>query len=451
MKKIKNNENNWLSLEIPRLDGLWSKSFVLGFLAVGVISCSNDNLEEHSLVRDSSSLIANSSNVEVLDLKEEDFYTPPTTYAVTKDFVADYGADKIFDTDDSEKLQTAIDDVSKKGGGKLIIPKGNYSLSDIKIKSNVHLIINNEVVFRPSIRPDDKNYAMFTFGRESIVVKNVSLTCSSAAKFTVDLTNANNANVTVFSFNNVNNFLIADFRVLDKLTKFSSVAMGITKFNDKYFRPRNGVIKNGNTFNSDYGYGLVQIQAAKNVLYKDLKGTGGVTLRLETGWSFMNDLQQGGVEDMFGENISCTNGNAAVMVSPHAMHNGKVYINGVTANSCGFAVRIGAGFISSKYTNPDLTDGTFSKVTINNVKATYGNSKAQLKPKHYMFMPCSLRELIDENPISTGGDSYWGPSISVVKNTAQYGVTINEDKVTGTGFKDGFIIVTGDDAVKQCN
>ncbi|WP_435314733.1 hypothetical protein [Cellulophaga fucicola] len=446
----KNNRNNWLVLQMPQLENLRVKSILLGVLAVGFISCSSNSLEEPSLGEETSGVL---NEEEALVLNEGDFYTPPTTYAVTKDFVADYGADKVFDTDDSEKLQSAIDDVSSKGGGKLIIPEGNYSFSEIKMKSNVHIIVNSEAVIRPSERTDTKNFIIFTFGKESAVVKNVSISSSNGDKFTVDLTKSVNTNVAVFNFNNVNNFLIADFLVKDNLTKFSAVTMGITKYNEEYYSPRNGVVKNGNTLNSDYGYGLVQVQAAKNVFYKDLKGTGGVTLRFETGLNSMNDLQIGGVYDMFGENISCTNGNAAVMISPHAMHNGDVYVNGITAVSCGFGARIESGFISKNYTNPDLTKGTFTKVTISNVNATYGESKAQLKPKHYKFMPCSLRNLIDTNPIATDGDSYWGPSMSAVLNAPNYDVVLDENKVVGTGFKEGYVIVTDEDAINDndCN
>ncbi|WP_139344225.1 Iota-carrageenase A2 [Cellulophaga omnivescoria] len=446
MMKNNNNANKKLNF-----NGLKTNYFILGLLAIALISCSND--EKDTFTDELSILEENSTEVKVLMLNETDFYTPPNNYAVTKNLVQDYGVDKIFATDDSKKLQEAINDVSSKGGGKLLIPKGEYTVSEIKLKSNVHIVVNSEAVFRPSTRPDNKNYAMFTFGKESAVVKNVSISSSNGEKFTVDLTKANNSNVAVFNLNNISNFLISDFRVKDALTKFSAVTMGITEFNNKYMWPTNGVVKNAVTLNSDYGYGLVQVQAAKNVLYKNLKGTGGVTLRFETGWTFMNDLQIGGVHDMYGENISCTNGNAAVMVSPHAMHNGKVYVNGITANSCGFAVRIEGGFVSKKYSAPGLVDGTFSKVTINNVNATYGNKDAQLKPKHYKFMPCDLRDLIDENPITAGGESYWGPSISAVLNTPNYKVVLNKKTVSGTGFKNGFIVQTEEDAVSDtdCN
>lgn len=444
------NQDKLLALQSIIPKHLRVKSILFCILTIGFISCSNNSLEEPSLQEKSTEEL---NDIEALQINEEDFYTPPTSYAVTKNFVEDYGADTIFDTDDSVKLQNAIDDVFTSGGGKLIIPKGNYSLSEIEMKSNVHIIVNSEAVIRPSTRPDNKNFRVFSFGKETAVVENVSISSSNGEKFTVDLTKSTNINVAVFNLNNVNNFLISDFIVEDNYTDFSAVTMGITNYNDAYYWPRNGVVKNGNTLNSDYGYGLIQVQAAKNVFFKDLEGTGGVTLRFETGWTFMNDLQQGGVEDMFAENISCTNGNAAVMVSPHAMHNGKVYVNGVTANGCGFGIRVESGFVSKKYSTPGLIDGTFKEVTILNVTGTFSKDKAQIKPKHYKFMPCNLREFIDPNPIKTGGKSYWGPSMSVVLNAPNYTVNLDEDSVTGAGFTAGYVVVTEEDAIsdEDCN
>ena len=100
----------------------------------------------------------------------------------------------------------------------------------------------------------------------------------------------------------------------------------------------------------------------------------------------MNDLQVGGVDKVYGRNISCINGNAAVMISPHAMMNGSVDVDTITAVNTGIAVRIGNGFVSSKYTKPDLVPGIFESVNIRNVVATF-DTTAQLKEKHYKYIP----------------------------------------------------------------
>lgn len=388
---------------------------------------------------------------EVLVLSEDDFFTSPSSFAVIKNLVTDYGADTVFSTDDSEILQTAINDISVKGGGKLIIPSGNFSFAEINMNSNVHIVVDDSAVFRPTDRSTQKNYAIFSFGNTGPTIENVSMTCSSGNQFKIDLTQTNNPNVTVFRLNRVNNFLLSCFEIDDVLTKFSAIATGIAEYDNNWYWPHNGVVKNAKTNNADYGYGLVQSQAGTNILFKDLDGTGGVTLRFETGLASMNDLQIGGLHDMFAENISCTDGNSALMVSPHSMHNGKVYINGVTSVSSGFAVRIDSGFISSKQTNPNLTVGTYEEVIVKNVSATFGSMDAQLKSKHYKYMPCDLRSQIESSPITSGGSSYNGPSIAGLLDSANFLTDVDDDDITAIGFVSGYELVTEDDAISDSN
>ncbi|WP_139957015.1 glycoside hydrolase family protein [Flavicella sediminum] len=393
--------------------------------------------------------------ISVLEIKESDFYTSPTSFQNEKNFRTDFNADLTFDTDDSGNLQAAIDAISLSGGGKLTIPQGNYTFSGINMKSNVHLEIDENAVIRPPLKgSDQRNYYLFSFGRETAAVKNVSIT-SSANKFKIDLTQVDNINVTVFSLKNVDGFLLSGFVVDDVLTDFSSIAFGITEYNGTYYWPRNGVVKNATTNNADYGYGLIQAQAATNVFFKDLSGTGGVTLRFETGEKNMNNLQKGGVRDMYAENISCTNGNAALMISPHAMHNGKVYANGITSVSCGFGIRIGGGYVAKKYDQDiGLTSGDYEEVTLLNIKATYGQNKAQLKSKHYKYMPCNLRDLVETTPINTleeDAKSFWGPSIAGVIDTSNFPVNLIREDVNAIGFQDGFEVVDDSEIIENCN
>ena len=266
---------------------------------------------------------------------ESDYYTPPTEIKLTKNLVTDYGVDNDFATDDSKDLQKAISFISKKGGGKLIVPKGNYTFSDINMKSNVHIEFDPRVVIRPSHREKQKNYNIFSFGRKGGVVENISFTSSdSKQNFTIDLTQTNNTNVAVFALRNVDNFLFSNVLIKDIQTRFSSFTLGVAASDGGHFFPRNGVIKNSTTTNADYGYGLIQSQAAKNVFFHNLGGQGGVTLRLETGEKKMNNLQIGGNHDILAKNIECHDGNAAVMISPHAMQCGIITVDGVTSTNC---------------------------------------------------------------------------------------------------------------------
>ncbi|WP_010136721.1 pectate lyase family protein [Ochrovirga pacifica] len=381
---------------------------------------------------------------------ESDFYKAPSTYAVIKNLVEDYGVDNSFDTDDSDLLQIAVNDIHSLGGGRLIIPEGNYSFAEVKLKSNVHIVISHKAVLRPSLRGDTRNFKIFSIGRHNDKVENISIVSDSETeKFMVDLRFGDNRNVAVFSFGYTENFLISGVHILDKLTVFSSFTFGISEFNSDWKFSKNGVIKNAVTEGAHYGYGLVQAQALQNVLFKKIDGEGGVTLRLETGEKQMNNLQIGGVFDIYGDQISCTSGNAAAMISPHAMHCGKVYLQNIYSKSSGFAVRIGDGFVSKKYTTPGLINGTFESVELRNVHADFGN-KAQLKSKHYKYMPCELRGQISTIPIDQEGTSFYGPSVAGVLNTANYPVVFNQKAMIANGFVAGYEYVDDSEAIENC-
>lgn len=364
---------------------------------------------------------------------EANFYTE--TYNNTtllKNLKTDYAVDGVGNITDSEKLQQAINEVSLAGGGKILIPFGNYMLGAVVVKSNVHILIEPNTTIVPNIVDPSKSMGIFSFGDNGLFTTNVSIRAVSG-KFGVNLP-VFEPGIRVFTFGAVNNFLISDFTVNDSFTKFACVSMGITTADKvNYIWPLNGVVKNGSVIDAAYGYGLVQVQAAENILFKDLDGVGGATLRVETGWTKMNNLQVGTANKIFGRNISCTNGNSAVMVSPHAMHNGSVDIDGVTAVSAGFGVRIEGGFISKDYTTPGLTNGTFTSVKVKNVVSTFGTS-AQLKSKHFGFLPVYRTTLITTTS-QDGGESVIGPSIaSVLSDGDTYSQNVQISNVTGIGY-----------------
>ncbi|TYA71716.1 Iota-carrageenase A2 [Seonamhaeicola marinus] len=379
---------------------------------------------------------------------ESNFYTPIAHANYNKDLVADYGVDNSFTTDDSGDLQNAIDDISANGGGILTISAGNYTFEEINLKSNVHLDISNAVTIRPTSRTDTKNYHMFSLGDNTNPIENISISSSSGNRFTVDLTHNNNPNLSIFKCVKVNNFLLANCNIEDTYTKFSVVTMGGDDFGGNYVIPTNGIVKDMNTNNAHYGYGMVQTQSAENILFKDLSGTGGATLRLETGYTGLNNLQGdnlpvgktrvGGLDKIVARNISSTNGNCALMVSPHAVHNGTVDAEGITSVNSGFAVRIEGGFVSSKYDQTiNLNEGTFEFVKVKNVTATYGDT-AEVKSKHFKYYPT---EISDPTAKSSYSDKiYIGPSIAPVLADANYSCTGNtqtvivEEPVVGNGF-----------------
>ena len=58
--------------------------------------------------------------------------------ALQKNLVADYGAKPDSHEDQSAIWQNAIEELSASGGGRLIVPKGNYHIAEIRMCSNVH-------------------------------------------------------------------------------------------------------------------------------------------------------------------------------------------------------------------------------------------------------------------------------------------------------------------------
>ena len=371
---------------------------------------------------------------------ESDFYTETNHLGITQNLVIDYNANGTDTVDDSPALQNAIDYLtSLPDGGKIIIPSGTFYFVNIDMKSNVHLEIDANTTIIPTAGPTG-NYAIFNFGKNTATVNNVSVR-SSGGNFTIDLSAVTNVNVRVFRCNNVNNFLLSDFDVLDNNTKFASTTMGFTEHNGDYFIPTNGVVKNATTQTAHYGYGLVQIQAGSNILYKNLSGEGGITLRMESGYHLMNVLRPPGVGifDVYGRNIHCEDGSAAISFSPHTMENGHVDVDGVTAVNCGFAARVAFGFATTEQAALGLVPGYFAPTSVlKNVNAVYGTT-AQLKPKHYKYMPCEIQYL-NSTTLNPDGESYTGPSINAVIYDAHGGdpaegdYTVTITNVTQNGF-----------------
>ncbi|NIJ44845.1 hypothetical protein FHR24_001284 [Wenyingzhuangia heitensis] len=358
--------------------------------------------------------------VEVAVANEEDFYVETWNIGVTKDLVADYGANGNDTNNDSSILQTAIDDLTAlDNGGKIKIPAGVYYLGNIKMKSKVHLVFHKDAIIRPIV-PATGNWRIFSFGKNSETIEDVSIR-GDGGKFTIDFRTpdvAVNNRGQVFLVLNVNNFLIDSFHLLDNNTIFNAANFGFTEYEGSYYGPQNGVFKNASDDRAHAGYGVAQVRIGKHILFKDVVGNGGVTLRIESGSVQIVDLHEVthnlGVFDIVGRNISGSNSNSVIMISPHTMTNGKVDIDNVTSTNCATAVRVDKGFEEHGY-----PAGTFSddcKVT--NVTASYGES-AQLNWWRVKYLPCDteIRDLV-ATTLNVDGESYNAPSIAAIINTA---------------------------------
>jgi len=405
-----------------------------------------------------------SVSISINGQNETDFYTEKNHLVSTTKSILDFGAIANDVSDDSQALQNAIDDASSQpNGGKVTIPAGTFYLKKIYLKSNVHIEIDKNAIIKIAPWEDLsqlKNYSLFFLTVKNALIENVSIRCSQVGeKYTIDFRNLDNPNIRAFQLNNVDNFYVGDFYVIDDNTKFSAVTFGTEDYSPSavgWNAPKNGIIKNGDIVSAHYGYGLVQAQAATNVLFKNLSGQGGVTLRFETGYDKMNEEQIGGLFNCYGRNISCTDGNAAYMMSPHAIQNGHVDIQGINAVNCGFACRIGKGYVKKDQEGIEgVFPGTFSESSIiKDVIATYGES-AQVKSKHFKYLPCSLRHLISKD-YNIDGESYSAPAICPILNTA-YGngegyFDVNISNVSSNDFTElSNDILHETDAVVDCN
>lgn len=368
-------------------------------------------------------------------VKRSEIKIPVSVKGKRYDLVKDFHASNDQFEDVSSKMKHAIDEINAKGGGTLYIPVGNYAVCNVELKSNVHLLISSQAVLKGySQGANGKSYSLFNIGKESYC-ENVSIQ-SDGGKYKVLIPEDPNG-VRFVSLTNAKRFLIADAEFYDHKTKFSCIIFGPTdktvqNVKNHFIGPTDGVIMDCELHGGDYGYGVIQAQAAQNVRFYNLYGEGGATLRLETGAKQMNDNQWGGVFDITGKNIMSVRGNAAVMASPHAMHCGIINLSDITAVSSGFAARIDNGFISNKYVKrADITVGDFEGGSLKNVTCFYG-TKGQLKVKHLGHLPSELIPLVAEPDAATVCEP--APSACAVLFEPNYPFDFDHSTVDAIGF-----------------
>ncbi|MBD1388353.1 hypothetical protein IC617_02835 [Neiella sp. HB171785] len=296
---------------------------------------------------DGSGTYTETDRPEPLPVVDSDFYVEPASFAVVKDLVTDLGFTPS-GADDTAAMQAAIDTISNMlataESGKLIVPAGDYYVRSLKFKSNVHMEMAEGAVFHIAAG-GGYNVWMFEMGNGNDgKVENFSFV-GQGNGFTIDLTDAPNIRTAVFKMGDIENFKFSNFKIADRKSIFASFLVGITERDNDIFWPVNGIIEKIDQSNSLFGYGLVQMYGADNILFRDLHSEGGITLRMETDNLTMKDYGKGGIRDIFAEDIRGTDCLAPVMFGPHFQENGSVQVNGVTANGCGFAVRVDDGFV----------------------------------------------------------------------------------------------------------
>ena len=360
--------------------------------------------------------------------------------------------------DDSVTFQNAIDAVNAAGGGKVIVNAGTYRILEVDLKSNVHIEVNSGATLLPFNPLSTANNGLFN-ADANVGIQNFSV-IGIGGNFEVDLSAYDfNWRLRVINFKYCSNFKIANFNITDNYTEFSSLAFGsnYTAMGTGAARritsirgvPKDGIIENITMINGHYGYGLVQTQAGKNLLFRNLNCTGGVALRLETGFDLIQyteniDFEDLKLDNIWARTIECTNGQSALQLSPHTLDQGYFNAEGITATSCETAVVWSSGFTTDDQEMNGLTPGSFESTSkVRNVTATFGQDAQLHKSKRLRWIPCQLRvERSGGIGISVGlnvdEESRTGPSIGSVMReedkAGHYALDFPDTEVTAIGF-----------------
>ncbi len=405
-------------------------------------------------------------NPESLNLKS--FFVDTISEEKLHKNAADYGIVSDSKKDQSAQFQTVLDAISKRGGGVLNIPKGEYRFANVEMRSNVHIVVDKDVIFYPAWN-ERHSVSMLHFDRDELtgkILENASIRCAQDdSQFTVDFeipSSTTNWRIRFATVGLVKNYLISDFKAIDNYSVYCAVSLSSGKGDLSAFevdRATDGEVSNCSIFNAHPGYGLIQMHSARRIFCEDLTANGGVTLRLETGAGNAR-----GVFDVHGKNIKNVNGRMAVMMAPHRMKNGSVKIDGVTSIGSTFAVKAGTGFDDEKdekspnknakkqthaaaFENGKSIGRFADDCEIINIHAVYGTNSCFKASSIYMYDESMFDQLryadITHNLSDDKKTNKWmfGPSVAAVSSELDDAYKIRIEGVTTEGFtlnKGGF-------------
>ena len=352
-------------------------------------------------------------------------------------------------------IQGALNRASAEDGGGVVqlATVGTYALDEIFMPSNVRL----EIAAGSILVPNENTLFNLAAQRNSAEFQNMEITTiGDAGSFEIDVTAfGTNGRIRSFRLGRVDNVRIANFFVLDALTMFSAMQFsaaddGNDPINNPTFgrTPKNVLVENASTTGAHHGYGLVQMQGGTNVLFRNIGGQGGVTLRLETGANASNQagIDVGGLFDIYAEGVSCSRGQAAIKISPHGKNSGRVVARSVDAADCAFGVTVEQGFDNGGLAN--VVPGTFliKPLLLDiTVTRTAGQRLATLKFKDFNRVPTNLRMGLDFSDLMETGDGesrFFEPVVPIGGFSAfsleepgptedgRYGFIVNLDDVT---------------------
>ena len=359
--------------------------------------------------------------------------------------------------DDSQIFSNAINAVNTAGGGKVIVNAGTYRILEVDLKSNVHIEVNTGVTFLPFNASTTANNALFNADSNS-GINNFSL-IGIDGNFTMDFTAlVTTIRIRAISFKYCSNFKVANFNIIDNNTEFSSLAFGSNyattgtganrRINLVRGIPNGGIIDNISVINAHYGYGLVQVQGGKNLLFRDLSSVGGATLRLETGFNLLQytelyDFSDIKLDNIWARNLEGANGQSALQLSPHTLNQGYFNAENIQCISCEATIVWAAGFATNSQSNDGLTSGSFDSTSkIRNVTATFGQN-AQMRSSRLRYIPCQLR--VERSggvgvatTLNVDGESRTAPSpgavLSEEDKSGYYTLDFPDTEVTAIGY-----------------
>ncbi|MGB5418011.1 hypothetical protein [Algibacter sp.] len=370
--------------------------------------------------------------------------------------------------EDSQLLNQQIESLSSTGGGIIKIQKGTYCLKEVQLRSNIHIKIDSDVVIQPDLSGSvaGRNINMFLVG-EDFYVENVAITNSdedntdTSTWFKGLIPSGDDIGVRFVEFGNVKNFKFSGLSLTDNYSRFSNIVLNLPSNQNVDEASFSGVIKDVVMTGMHVGYGVVQMQTGKSVLYKNLDGQGGVTLRVETGAAATNQVNKVTVDDVVGRNLTSRSGDAAFNMSPHRVDQGRVDIEGILAINSTHAIQIAAGFIGSK---PGLIErkGTFdSRSYIGDITVT-GGQGAQIKGKDFKYFDCDDRKELILKCQNPDNESTPGHSIGAVRDNAAaeggctgpdngcYEVIVGNITKTNTDFEQEDFFIFPTNAIDGC-
>ncbi|WP_170309841.1 T9SS type A sorting domain-containing protein [Seonamhaeicola maritimus] len=359
--------------------------------------------------------------------------------------------------DDSQTFINAINTVNASGGGRVIVNAGTYRVLEVPLKSNVHIEVDSNVTLLP-YNYISNNKSLFDADSNS-GISNFSIV-GIGGDFNIDFASLQpDARIRAISFKFCSNFKVANFNINDNNTVFSGLIFGsnhVTISTPDGNRiqsirgvPNGGIIENVSITNAHYGYGLIQTQSGKNLLFRNLNGIGGATLRLETGYSLIQytelfDFEDLKLDNIWARNIECTNGQSALQLSPHTLDQGYFNVSGVIGNSCETAVVWSSGFTTDDEEANGLTPGSYNSTSkIRDVTSTFGQNAQLHKSKRLRYIPCALRVersggIGIATTLNVDGESRTGPAIGAVIRQADkpgdYDLDFPVTEVTANGY-----------------